>query len=265
MNLHIKNTIRFALSKNPFFYFDSLLHYFPNVGSLSNFIESTDFLAGLEITFNGTTNRLKEISHFDYLQALNGLLQSIETDIKSNSTEYEGSEFIFKKIYEVFPESKDVRFRKDPDREEGQATMLAEEPWYAYNANYGTSEERSFVSLFANRFEGLNHKFENIYLIRNEREIKIYDKFGRAFEPDFLLFCKQRDGEQMTFQVFIEPKGEHLKEHDKWKEDFLKAIRVKEKQITIHTDTYLITAVPFYNYNNENEFNTALESTLFEV
>lgn len=260
-----KNTIRFALSKNPFFYFDSLLHYFPNVGSLSNFIESTDFLAGLEITFNGTANRLKEISHFDYLQALNGLLQSIEADIKSNSTEYEGSEFIFKKIYEVFPESKDVRFRKDLDREEGQATMLAEEPWYAYNANYGTSEERSFVSLFANRFEGLNHKFENIYLIRNEREIKIYDKFGRAFEPDFLLFCKQRDGEQMTFQVFIEPKGEHLKEHDKWKEDFLKAIRAKEKQITIHTDTYLITAVPFYNYNNENEFNTALESTLFEV
>lgn len=69
----------------------------------------------------------------------------------------------------------------------------------------------------------------------------------------------------MSFQVFIEPKGEHLKKHDKWKEDFLKAIRVKEKQITIHTDTYLITAVPFYNYNNENEFNTALESTLFEV
>src|SRR5690606_40107977 len=69
-----KNTIRFALSQNPFFYFDSLSHYFPSVGSLSNFIDSKDFLAGLEITFSGTTNRLKEISHFDYLQALNGLL-----------------------------------------------------------------------------------------------------------------------------------------------------------------------------------------------
>ncbi|MBK6914176.1 MAG: hypothetical protein IPH11_11215 [Ignavibacteriales bacterium] len=48
----------------------------------------------MEITFSGTSNRLKEISHFDSLQALNGLLQSIEADIKSNSTEYEGSEFI---------------------------------------------------------------------------------------------------------------------------------------------------------------------------
>ncbi len=257
-----KNTIRFALSQNPFFYFDSLSHYFPSVGSLSNFIYSTDYLAGLEITFSGTANRLNEISHFDYLQAMNGLLQNIETDIKSNATEYEGSEFISKKIYEVFPDKKDIRFRKDTDREEGQETMLCNEPWYAYNANYGTSEERSFVRLFESRFEGLNRKFENIYLIRNEREIKIFDKLGRAFEPDFLLFCKQRDGEQMTFQVFVEPKGSHLLGHDKWKEDFLKEIRTEQKTIKIHTDTYFITAVPFYNYNNENEFKTTLESSL---
>ena len=119
-------------------------------------------------------------------------------------------------------------------------------------------------TLFARRFKGLNEKFENIYLIRNEREIKIFDKLGRAFEPDFLLFCKQRDGEQMTFQVFIEPKGAHLIANDKWKEDFLKEIRAEQKTIEIHTDTYLITAVPFYNYANENEFKTTLESTLNE-
>lgn len=257
-----KNTIRFALSQNPFFYFDSLSHYFPNVGSLSNFIESSDFLAGLEITFSGTANRLKEISHYDYLQALNGLLQNIEADIKSNTTEYEGSEFISKKVYEVFPESKDIRFKKDPEREDGQQSMLANEPWYVYNANYGTSEERSFVSLFASRFEGLNQKFENIYLIRNEREIKIFDKLGRAFEPDFLLFCKQRDGEQMTFQVFIEPKGNHLLGHDKWKEDFLLEMREGGKAFELDTDKYLITGVPFYNYENENEFKEALNEAL---
>jgi type III restriction enzyme len=115
--------------------------------------------------------------------------------------------------------------------------------------------------LFSRRFEGLKEKFENIYLIRNERELKIYDKYGRAFEPDFLLFCKERDGEELTFQVFVEPKGEHL---DKWKEDFLKEIRVEQKIIEIHTDKYLITAVPFYNYANENEFVAKLQSTLKE-
>ena len=258
-----KNTIRFALSQNPFFYFDSLSHYFPSVGSLSNFIDSTDFLTGLEITFVGTAIRLREISHFDYLQALIGLLQTIEADIKSNSTEYEGSDFIKEPIHKVFKD-KEIKVYKDSERADGQESLVANEPWYVYNANYGTSEEKKFVELFARRFEGLNQKFENIYLIRNEREIKIFDKLGRAFEPDFLLFCKQRDGEQMTFQVFIEPKGEHLKGHDKWKEDFLNEIRAEQKTIKIHTDTYLITAVPFYNYNNENEFKTTLENTLNE-
>jgi type III restriction enzyme len=258
-----KNTIRFALSQNPFFYFDSLSYYFPSVGSLSNFIDSTDFLADLEITFSGTANRLKEISHFDYLQALNGLLQSIEADIQSKSTEYEGSDYIKEPIHKVFKD-KEIKVYKDSERADGQETLVANEPWYVYNANYGTSEEKKFVELFSRQCEGLNQKFENIYLIRNEREIKIFDKLGRAFEPDFLLFCKQRDGEQMTFQVFIEPKGEHLKEHDKWKEDFLKEIRDEKKTIKIHTDTYLITAVPFYNYNNENKFKTALEDTLSE-
>ncbi len=258
-----KNIIRFALSQNPFFYFDHLSHYFPSVGSLSNFIDSQDYLAGLEITFRGTSDRLKEISHFDYLQALNGLLQSIEADIKNNSTEYEGSDYISDRIQNVFKDKK-IRVEKDSERANGQESLVASEPWYVYNANYGTSEEKKFVELFARRFEGLNQKFENIYLIRNEREIKIFDKFGRAFEPDFLLFCKQRDEEQMTFQVFIEPKGNHLLGYDKWKEDFLKEIRTEQKTIKIHTGAYLITAVPFYNYNNENEFKTTLENTLNE-
>jgi len=256
-----KNTIRFSLSQHPFFYFESLSHYFPSVGSLSNFIDSTDFLAGLEITYSGTTNRLKEINHFDYLQALNGLLQNIEADIKSNSTEFEGSGYIKEPIHKVFKD-KEIKVYKDSERADGQETLVANEPWYVYNANYGTSEEKKFVELFSSRFEGLNQKFEKIYLIRNEREIKIFDKLGRAFEPDFLMFCKQRNGEQMTFQVFIEPKGEHLKVHDKWKEDFLNEIRTEQRTIKIHTDTYLITAVPFYNYNNENEFKATLENTL---
>ena len=256
-----KNTIRFALSQNPFFYFNSLSHYFPSVGSLSHFIDSTDYLAGLEITFSGTANRLKEISHFDYLQALNGLLQSIEADIKSNSTEYEGSGYISDRIHKVFKD-KEIRVNRYDERANGQETLVANEPWYVYNANYGTSEEKKFVELFSRLFERLNQNFENIYLFRNEREIKIFDKLGRAFEPDFLLFCKQRDGEQTTFQVFIEPKGNYLVGHDKWKEYFLKEIRTEQKIIRIHMDTYLITAVPFYNYNNENEFKVKLEDAL---
>lgn len=256
-----KHTVRFALSQFSFFHFDHLTKFFPNIESLSEFIENENYLAGLEITFRGTPDRVKNISNFDYLQAMSGLLQSIESEIKSSSTEYEGSNYIKKAVHEVFKD-KEIRVNKYDERANGQEDLVANEPWYVYNANYGTSEEKQFVELFSRRFEGLNQKFENIYLIRNERELKIYDKQGRAFEPDFLLFCKQREGKQLTFQVFIEPKGNGFIAKDKWKEDFLEEIRTEKKTIKIHTDKYLITAVPFYNYGNENEFKTTLESTL---
>jgi type III restriction enzyme len=256
-----KNTIRFALSQNPFFYFDSLSHYFPSVGSLSNFIESSDFLGDLGITFLGTVNRLTEINNFDFLQAINGLLRTIEVEIKSNSTQYEGSDFINESIHKVFKD-KQIKVAKGSERADGQETLVANEPWYAYNANYGTTEEKKFVELFSRRFTGLKLKFKDIFLIRNEREVKIFNKQGQAFEPDFLLFCKQIDGEQLIFQVFIEPKGNHLLGFDKWKEDFLMEIQKEQKTIKIHTDTYLITAVPFYNYDRQNEFDQALDDSL---
>ncbi len=110
----------------------------------------------------------------------------------------------------------------------------------------------------------MEKKFKNIYLIRNERDLKIIDKFGRAFEPDFILFCKQKKGKELTYQVFIEPKGNHLVAHDKWKEEFLKEIREEQKTVKIDTDKYLITGVPFYNNANENEFKTTLEAVLNE-
>ena len=256
-----KHIIRFALAQNPYFYFDSLERVFPNVESLSNFIDSKDYLGGLEITFNASKTRLADTSNLDLLLAIQGLLQSIEMEIKSNLTEFEGSDYIKEYVHKVFKD-KEIKVYKDSERADGQEAFVANEPWYVFNANYGTSEEKKFVELFQRRFEGLKEKFTNIYLIRNEREIKIIDKLGRAFEPDFVLFCKQKKGKELTYQVFIEPKGAHLITNDKWKEEFLKQIREEEKTIKIDTDNYVITGVPFYNYANENEFKQTLENTL---
>ncbi|MGG7034778.1 MAG: DEAD/DEAH box helicase family protein [Flavobacterium sp.] len=256
-----KHIIRYALAQNPFFYFDSLVRYFPNIDSISNFIVSKEYLGNLSITFNGTRERLKEITNKDYLLSVQGLLQAIEMEIKSNLTEFEGSGYVTDYVHKVFKD-KEIKVRKDSERADGQESLLKNEPWYVYNANYGTSEEKSFVSMFSRRFESLGKKFKNIYLIRNEREVKIIDSLGRAFEPDFILFCKQKEGKELTFQVFIEPKGEHLKIYDSWKNDFLKQIRGQGQTIKIDTDNYLITAVPFYHNNSENEFKINLEEVL---
>ena len=256
-----KHIIRYALSRNPFFYFNNLEKPFPNVGSLSNFIESEAYLNCLEITFYGSKSRLYDITNADYLSAVQVLFQEIESDIKSNATEYEGSEYVNEYIHRIFKD-KEIKVYKDSERANGQELLVLNEPWYVFNANYGTSEEKSFVEMFARRFESLNQKYKDIYLIRNERELKIFDKLGRAFEPDFILFCKQKEDEEFVYQVFIEPKGGHLAPFDRWKEDFLKEIRQEEKTIEIYTDNYLITGVPFYNNTNQNDFRKSLEDAL---
>lgn len=256
-----QNVVRFALTSNPFFYFDNLSKFFPHAGSTTNFIESSDYLGSLAITFSGSQDRLKKISNFDQLKALSGLLQSIESDVKKNSTEFEGSDYFYQPIHKTFKD-KEIRVRKNTERANGQEDVVSDKAWYVFNANYGTPEEKKFVELFSRRFEAVSKKFKDIYLIRNERELKVFDKSGRAFEPDFLLFCKQKADRHQTYQVFIEPKGQFLTGNDKWKEEFLLELAKAKRVIKIETDEYVITGVPFYNYENENEFAQSLEKSL---
>lgn len=256
-----EHVIRFAISKNPFFHFDSLTRYFPNVGSLSDFITSDEYLAGLEITVKGSKARISAITHFDYLSMMQVLLTAIESEVKGNLTEYEGSDYIHKYVHEVFVD-KEIRVNKDSERAAGQEAFVKDKPWYVFDANYGTSEEKAFVEMFARRFDYLTPNFKDVFLVRNERALKIIDGMGRAFEPDFILFCKQKSGDELTYQVFIEPKGGHLVANDKWKEDFLKEIRDAKNTLKIDTDKYVITGVPFYNNASENDFKKTLEETL---
>lgn len=69
--------------------------------------------------------------------------------------------------------------------------------------------------MFSSWIESRNQKHENIYLIRNEREIKIYDKFGGHLSRTFYYSASNEKENKMTYQVFIERKGKYLKGQDK--------------------------------------------------
>ncbi|MBO7140485.1 MAG: DEAD/DEAH box helicase family protein [Prevotella sp.] len=252
------HVIRYALTTVPFFRFNNLRRYCPNLRSYNEFISADDYLGSLEITFKGCRERLSRLTYFDYLQAVQGLLASIEREIKANKTDYEPSPYICKNLRDVF-DTKTITIPKDPERERGQEEELADKDWYAYNANYGTSEERAFISLFARRYENFTKKYEDIYIIRNEKVVKIIDKQGRTFEPDFLLYLRDKNSRHIVYQIFIEPKGNHLVGKDKWKEDFLKKLQLEKITVRIDTDEYTIMGVPFYNQGNENEFKENLE------
>ena len=229
------------------------------ISQITNFL--CDFLIpnwGIQ----GSKERISRLTNHDYLRAIQGLLSNIEQEIKANKTDYEGSPYISKYLRDVFG-TKEVPVPKDDEeRMRGQEDELAEKDWYAYNANYGTSEERAFISLFARRYENFTKKYEDIYVIRNEKVVKIIDKQGRTFEPDFLLYLRDRNCGHAVYQIFIEPKGSHLVGKDKWKEDFLKEIQNSGLSLKIDTDNYHITGIPFYNEGNENEFKEQLENLL---
>lgn len=220
------HVVKNAIAKNEFYQFSTLKKYFKTAKSISDFITNTELLGSLAITFKGTKDRLTEISNFDYLLALNELLKAIEHEIKGNLHDYFGT-YDFKVITLIKDKFTDIdlKINKNDERAKSQSEFVKDKDWYAYSDNFGTSEEKKFVEMFARRIEKLHSDYESIYLIRNERQLKVFDKKGRRFEPDFLLFVKQKAKENITYQMFIEPKGAHLKEHDKWKEEFLLDLR----------------------------------------
>lgn len=258
-----RNVVRYALTAKPFFLFSQLRRYFPHMKSIKELAESIDFLGGCAITFRGTTERLNHITNCDYLKAINALLDTIESDVKQNVTEYEGSAYIHKFFHDIFTD-KEIHVNKKDNRADGQEEVVGDKPWYVYNANYGTSEEKEFVKMFARRYAVISARYKDVYLVRNEQTLKIFDEKGRAFEPDFLLFCRPQQDEQCVLQIFIEPKGEQLLLKDKWKEDFLKQLRDQSGNniLQIDTDRYIITGVPFYNSKNEKFFDESLKEVL---
>jgi type III restriction enzyme len=85
-----RNIVQAAIDRNPFYRFDNLRRFFPNLTSMRDFITSEDYLGGLEITFQGNVYGLEE-NRAEKLAAVQGLLGVIEAEIRANLTDYEGT------------------------------------------------------------------------------------------------------------------------------------------------------------------------------
>lgn len=261
------NIVRSALDRNPFYRFDNIKKFFPNLPSMSNFIVSKDYLGGLEITFQGNLYNLEE-NYPEHLSAMLGVLNQIEIEIRAQITDYEGSrDFTPSRIHEIFKD-KTLKFSKGNRRGDEDPQFKHEvetKDWFAFNTLYGTSEEKAFVRMLDRHVEKLQEQYESIYLLRNEGHFAIYNfSDGAAFQPDFVLFLHEKNGKSLTYQLFIEPKGAHLTDKDRWKEDFLKEIKQEfgSKILELEESKYRLIGVPFYNNEDENVFRENLESAL---
>ena len=108
------------------------------------------------------------------------------------------------------------------------------------------------------------------YLIKNERipELAIYSfDSGERFEPDFLLFIREKEYEDVkTYQAYVEPKGSQLLFEDEWKEKFLGQIKNNYKINDILGRGYKIIGLPFFNQENRmSEFDKALNDLVSKL
>lgn len=254
-------TVHKALRQYPIFAFDTLNERF-GVKSTREFITGEEFLGGvaIDITSDETEPGIATLyaAAFEVLGKIAAALSKVErkyigtTDFKATPIQA-----VFKDKTVHYPAE-----RTDGLGDSQSDLKLSGADWFAYNDNFGTSEEKAFVKYFSGCVDELKKIYSKVYLVRNERVAKIYSfEDGAGFEPDFVLFLEKGDGVEQ-YQIFIEPKGTHLLEHDAWKEKFLREL--KDKNIVKKLDdnaTCTIWGLPFYNHNL-SEFKTAFDALL---
>lgn len=248
-----------ALCKYSIFKFNILKSYFPNLKSTKEFIYEKNYLGNIKIHI---ISKYK-IPNTDVLyNACLKVLGNIAESISGIEETYEGSkDFTVRYIHDVF---KDKRCNYIDPHDGGIGVSqndssvpiawkmdLSKEDWFAFEDNYGTSEEKAFVAYFKTYIDDLKDKYDKVYLVRNERQLAIYSfDGGERFEPDYLLFLHtQKNDSYEQLQVFIEPKGAHLIDKDRWKEDFLLQLESKAIPVTKFADDnkYKIWGFHFFN------------------
>jgi len=251
-----------ALSSNSFYKFNNLKKYFPKLKSIDDFIND-NYLGSSELTIKTTQNKIDKIDEFDLFSVLKAYLKKVSEEIVQNYGDYQGTKIFYRFPFRQIFKDKILTAREGsltPDNELDVNNVS----WYAYEQNYGTSEEKFLVRYINDIADKIKNKYEDFFLVRNERFFKLF-RFsdGKAFEPDYVMFLDKGNESKITaLQLFIEPKGEPYLIMDDWKEKFLLSIKdnikFEHKSLDIK-----IFGLPFYNESiKKKEFEKAFFAAL---
>lgn len=268
-----KHILRAAINRMPEYTYKSLQEYFPNLNSIKEFVESDDYLAKLKVVLTGRKEVIYNLSQKEKLYAVIEVLKQMSPMLAKGGIGHRGTKkFRPKMVKDVF---KDHAFKVSEGQNKEEGVSIRETgnlmlrcnidtcEWFAYDDNFGTEEEKYLIKYIEEKIDKLREKYDEVYLLRNQKDLKIYAfKDGRATEPDFVLFLRRRKEEDVfdNIQIFIEPKGLHLRKEDEWKEEFEKAIH-SEGYIEFSTGNsdFEIWGMPFFTHDVDHEFRNAMK------
>lgn len=267
------NIVRAAINRNKQYTFKNLQKAFFGLSGVSAFIE---MLSKVNIIVESSLSQISELTSDQKLYIAEQLLYSIEKDIVPTEERFYGSaNFESVPVREVFEENilRKYTVNVNGNAEFGRSQKTKSETeifenidqldWYAYDDNFGTSEEKYLVRAIHELMNDLQEKWSDIYLLRNEKAVKIYSfDEGRAFEPDFILLANDKKVGNTSWQIFIEPKGSQFLDSNNtfknskegWKEKFLLQITERDDARTLLDDErYRIVGLPFFNNEMSRE------------
>lgn len=273
------NILSGAAACYPELRFNVLKDKYPHVSSLKEFLTADDFLGNSMLEITQTSGHLSGKDIFEACKIALGKVANYIANIKQEfvgSKEFQPhmlkSVLHDKKIYlSSITENGGHGYSQNDCINEDYRLNLVDEPWYVFNDNYGTSEEKQLVKYFKTVIEPkLKEKNLEYYLIRNERipELAIYSfDAGERFEPDFLLFIKKKEmSEVKTLQAYIEPKGTQLLLQDAWKEQFLSEIKDEHQINDLLGSGYTVLGLPFFNQEKRMaEFSQAIDELVDQI
>jgi type III restriction enzyme len=261
--------VKKAIYKLEFYSFSNLKNYFPNLESLDEFIADKNYLGSIKMTISGLASQLDNLSPDEVLDAVLQVLEHISKGVSGEKLEYKGSKEFKPYMVKDKIGDKVLTFAENEseDKEFGKSMVdanntniyldLSNKSWYVFTDCFGTSEEKYFIKYIDKLYTQLREKYDEVYLVRNERFFKLYNfDDGRPLEPDFVLFLYQKSKpKSLHYQVFIEPKGSHLKETDAWKQNFLVSLKKEHKVEQLWEDRKCVVwGMPFYNNAEETQF-----------
>ena len=265
-----------SISRSNFFRFGNLKRYLPNLKSLEDFW-GENWLDLQNLTLSVTTEKetiVEDFSAMEKLKIVDNFFNLLAIQIKAGYRKARGTNrFIGYPITEYLVDYRkripnyDTAKKSESFIEQKVSNISFEKfDFFAYQSAIINRNEENLVNAIANHIDELREKYGDVFLIRmDENMLKGTDKVEQlklhqfeenpreinflGFQPDFILLLQNKD---YYLQIFIEPKGEHLVEKDRWKEELLTYINDHQEDLVFEDEVegVIIKGLKFYNQEN---------------